>query len=73
VAFRSDSQEASLPLGDVSEFTLAIPDSACYVVCEADEEWTGRGETKRIAFSLKKLDLVMLLQGSYLVRNGRLG
>jgi hypothetical protein len=73
VALHSDSQEASLPLGDASEITLSIPDPARNVVCQADEELTGRGETKRIALPLKKLDPVVLLHGSYLVRNGRLG
>lgn len=73
MAFHSYSQETSLPLGDASEITLSIPDPARNVECQADEELTGRGETKRIALPLKKLDRVVILDCADLVRNGWLG
>ncbi|MGA7901395.1 MAG: hypothetical protein WCA06_02040 [Terrimicrobiaceae bacterium] len=73
MALHGDSQQPGLTLRDASEIAFSLPHSARDLVCQVDEKLTCRRQPQRVTLPFEKLNRVALLNGSYLVRDGRLG
>jgi hypothetical protein len=72
MTFHRNPQQARLALCDACHIALTISDPPRDVIRQIDEKPTGWRKSQRIALSLEKIDPVIFLDCSDLVRNSGL-